>query len=50
LIEKGIIAQCRTRPPSLAFVTTEAGVAKAPKKKEEHSHMPPGGMGGVDMM
>jgi hypothetical protein len=32
------------------LVTTEAGVAEAPKKKEEHSHMPGGGMGGMDMM
>jgi len=32
------------------LVTTEAGVAEAPKKKEEHAHMPGGGMGGMDMM
>ena len=32
------------------LVTTEAGVAEAPKKKEEHVHMPGGGMGGMDMM
>jgi chaperonin GroEL len=32
------------------LVTTEAGVAEAPKKKEEHSHMPGGGKGGMDMM
>jgi hypothetical protein len=25
-------------------------VAEAPKKKDEHMHMPPGGMGGMDMM
>jgi len=31
------------------LVTTEAGVAEAPKK-EEHAHMPAGGMGGMDMM
>jgi chaperonin GroEL len=32
------------------LVTTESGVAEAPKKKEEHVHMPGGGMGGMDMM
>ena len=33
------------------LVTTEASVVEAPKKKEEHSHMPRGGgMGGMDMM
>jgi len=31
------------------LVTTEAGVAEAPKKKDDHGHMP-GGMGGMDMM
>jgi chaperonin GroEL len=31
------------------LVTTEAGVAEAPKKKDEHV-MPGGGMGGMDMM
>jgi chaperonin GroEL len=33
------------------LVTTEAGVAEAPKKGGDgHAHMPPGGMGGMDMM
>ena len=33
------------------LVTTEAGVAEAPKKSEGgHGHMPGGGMGGMDMM
>jgi chaperonin GroEL len=34
------------------LVTTEAGVAEAPKKASEgHAHMPGGGgMGGMDMM
>jgi hypothetical protein len=32
------------------LVTTEAGVAETPKKKEEHMHMPGGGMGGMDIM
>jgi hypothetical protein len=32
------------------LVTTEAGVAESPKKKDDHAHMPPGGMGGMDMM
>jgi chaperonin GroEL len=33
------------------LITTEAGVAEAPKKKDEHVHMPgAGGMGGMDMM
>ena len=33
------------------LVTTEAGVAEAPKKSSEgHAHMPGGGMGGMDMM
>ncbi|MGV1013828.1 MAG: hypothetical protein ACOYB4_02545 [Methyloceanibacter sp.] len=34
------------------LVTTEAGVAEAPKKGGDggHAHMPGGGMGGMDMM
>jgi len=31
------------------MITTEAGVAEAPKKKEAHSHAHGGGMGGMDM-
>jgi chaperonin GroEL len=30
------------------LITTEAGVAEAPKKKEAHAHAH-GGMGGMDM-
>src|SRR4026208_2619322 len=58
LSEKGIIDPAkvvRTALQDTASVagllgTTEAGVAEAPKKKEEHAHMPGGGMGGMDMM
>ena len=32
------------------LITTEAGVAEAPKKKEAHAHGPTPGMGGMDMM
>jgi chaperonin GroEL len=32
------------------LITTEAGVAEAPKKKEGHPHAPGPGMGGMDMM
>ena len=32
------------------LVITEAGVAQAPKRKEEDAHMPCRGMGGMDMM
>ena len=32
------------------MITTEAMVAEAPKKKDEHSHGAPGGMGGMDDM
>jgi len=31
------------------MITTEAGVAEAPKKKEAHAHGHGGGMGGMDM-
>jgi chaperonin GroEL len=58
LIEKGIIDPAKVVRTALQdaasvaglLVTTEAGVAEAPKKKEEHVHMPGGGMGGMDMM
>ena len=58
LIEKGIIDPAKVVRTALQdaasvaglLVTTEAGVAEAPKKKDEHSHMPGGGMGGMDMM
>ena len=58
LIAKGIIDPAKVVRTALQdaasvaglLVTTEAGVAEAPKKKEEHSHMPGGGMGGMDMM
>ena len=59
LIGKGIIDPAKVVRVALQdagsvaglLVTTETGVAEAPKKKEEHSHMPGGGgMGGMDMM
>ena len=59
LVQKGIIDPAKVVRTALQdaasvaglLVTTEAGVAEAPKKKEEHSHMPGGGgMGGMDMM
>jgi chaperonin GroEL len=58
LVQKGIIDPAKVVRTALQdaasvaglLVTTEAGVAEAPKKKDEHSHMPPGGMGGMDMM
>jgi chaperonin GroEL len=58
LIAKGIIDPAKVVRTALQdaasvaglLVTTEAGVAEAPKKKDEHSHMPGGGMGGMDMM
>jgi chaperonin GroEL len=58
LIEKGIIDPAtvvRTALQDAAsvaglLVTTEAGVAEAPKKKDEHAHHAHGGMGGMDMM
>jgi len=60
LISKGIIDPAKVVRTALQdaasvaglLVTTEAGVAEAPKK-EEHAHMPAGGMGGMggmDMM
>src|SRR5207342_159553 len=58
LVQKGIIDPAKVVRTALQdaasvaglLVTTEAGVAEAPKKKEEHAHMPGGGMGGMDMM
>jgi chaperonin GroEL len=58
LIEKGIIDPAKVVRTALQdaasiaglMITTEAGVAEAPKKKEAgHSHGMPGGMGGMDM-
>jgi chaperonin GroEL len=57
LFEKGIIDPAKVVRTALQdaasiaglMVTTEAGVAEAPKKKEAHSHGMPGGMGGMDM-
>jgi chaperonin GroEL len=56
LIEKGIIDPAKVVRTALQdaasiaglMVTTEAGVAEAPKKKEAHAHAHPG-MGGMDM-
>jgi chaperonin GroEL len=59
MIEKGIIDPAKVVRTALQdaasvaglLVTTEAGVAEAPKKRDEgHGHMPGGGMGGMDMM
>src|SRR6202049_3423654 len=62
LIQKGIIDPAKVVRTALQdaasvaglLVTTEAGVTEAPRKKDEHSHMPGGGgmggMGGMDMM
>jgi chaperonin GroEL len=59
LINKGIIDPAKVVRTALQdaasvaglLVTTEAGVAEAPKKAAEaHTHMPGGGMGGMDMM
>jgi len=59
MIEKGIIDPAKVVRTALQdaasvaglLVTTEAGVAEAPKKGGEgHAHMPGGGMGGMDMM
>jgi chaperonin GroEL len=59
LIAKGIIDPAKVVRTALQdaasvaglLVTTEAGVAEAPKKAAEgHTHMPGGGMGGMDMM
>ncbi|MFZ1103811.1 MAG: chaperonin GroEL [Hyphomicrobiaceae bacterium] len=58
LIEKGIIDPAKVVRTALQdaasiaglMITTEAGVAEAPKKKDAgHSHGMPGGMGGMDM-
>jgi chaperonin GroEL len=58
LFEKGIIDPAKVVRTALQdaasiaglMVTTEAGVAEAPKKKEAgHAHGMPGGMGGMDM-
>jgi chaperonin GroEL len=56
LIEKGIIDPAKVVRTALQdaasiaglLITTEAGVAEAPKKKEAHAHAH-GGMGGMDM-
>jgi chaperonin GroEL len=59
LIEKGIIDPAKVVKTALQdaasvaglLITTEAGIAEAPKKKEPaHAHGPGGGMGGMDMM
>jgi chaperonin GroEL len=59
MIEKGIIDPAKVVRTALQdaasvaglLVTTEAGVAEAPKKKDDgHGHMPGGGMGSMDMM
>jgi chaperonin GroEL len=59
LVAKGIIDPAKVVRTALQdaasvaglLVTTEAGVAEAPKKAEGgHGHMPGGGMGGMDMM
>ena len=58
MIEKGIIDPAKVVRTALQdaasvaglLVTTEAGVAESPKKKDDHGHMPSGGMGGMDMM
>jgi len=59
MIQKGIIDPAKVVRTALQdaasvaglLVTTEAGVAEAPKKGGDgHAHMPGGGMGGMDMM
>jgi chaperonin GroEL len=58
LIAKGIIDPAKVVRTALQdaasvaglLVTTEAGVAESPKKEEASAGMPPGGMGGMDMM
>jgi chaperonin GroEL len=60
LIQKGIIDPAKVVRTALQdaasvaglLVTTEAGVAEAPKNSggDGHAHMPGGGMGGMDMM
>jgi len=57
-VQKGIINPTKVVRTALQdaasvaglLVTTEAGVAEAAKKKEEHADMPDRGMGGMDMM
>ncbi|HSR80747.1 MAG TPA: chaperonin GroEL, partial [Hyphomicrobiaceae bacterium] len=57
LFEKGIIDPAKVVRTALQdaasiaglLITTEAGVAEAPKKKEAHGHAHGGGMGGMDM-
>jgi chaperonin GroEL len=59
MIQKGIIDPAKVVRTALQdaasvaglLVTTEAGVAEAPKKGGDgHAHMPGGGLGGMDMM
>jgi len=58
LITKGIIDPAKVVRTALQdaasvaglLVTTEAGVAESPKKKDDMPPMPGGGMGGMDMM
>src|SRR4029079_2361532 len=59
LVQKGIIDPAKVVRTALQdaasvaglLVTTEAGVAEAPKKGGEgHAHMPGGGLGGMDLM
>jgi len=59
MVAKGIIDPAKVVRTALQdaasvaglLVTTEAGVAEAPKKGDAgHAHMPGGGMGGMDMM
>jgi len=57
LFEKGIIDPAKVVRTALQdaasiaslMITTEAGVAEAPKKKDAHAHAHGGGMGGMDM-
>jgi chaperonin GroEL len=58
MFEKGIIDPAKVvrntlqHAASIAglLITTEAGVAEAPKKKEAHAHSHGGGMGGMGGM
>jgi chaperonin GroEL len=58
MIDKGIIDPAKVVRTALQdaasiaglLITTEAGVAEAPKKDAGHSHGMPGGMGGMDGM
>jgi chaperonin GroEL len=58
MFEKGIIDPAKVVKTALQdaasvaglLITTEAGIAEAPKKKEAHAHGPAPGMGGMDMM